>query len=163
MTKHFQESADMGADYGKVKKMEISIEKIAAIKKEQAVHAKENEALWQEHVRRIELSALAAGWHKDIGGEDGGMWHLGPLRVIASIGVENDGKAWLHVSCSFAKGLPEYEDMTAVKRVFIGKDRKAIQVFPAEKEHVNIAEVLHLYSCLEEDSLPDFTHGTGSI
>ena len=86
------------------------------------------------------------------------------LRVITSAAREADGKRWLHVSCSHADRIPEYEELKLVKEVFIGRDRKAIQVFASEKEHVNLNSfVLHLWCCLDGDPLPDFTRGTGSI
>jgi hypothetical protein len=92
-----------------------------------------------------------------------------PMSVIMSCCREDDGKLWLHVSASkrsidgTRQELPSWEDMATVKALFVGRDRKAIQVFPVEAEHVNLAEILHLWACLDGDGLPDFTHGTGSI
>lgn len=77
------------------------------------------------------------------------------LSVIS--GMENhDGKWWLHVSCAKQDSLPTWEDLKEVKQVFIGSDKKAIQVIPNEKEYVNIHPYcLHLFHC-DEDGLPDF-------
>lgn len=85
-----------------------------------------------------------------------------PLSVICTGNVESDGKRWLHVSCSRRNRLPSWEELRLVKDTFIGKDRKAISVLPCEGEYVNDHPfVLHLFSCLDGDGLPDFrTEGT---
>jgi hypothetical protein len=79
------------------------------------------------------------------------------LVVIVSARVEADGKRWMHVSCSRPNRLPTWDDLRRVKDVFIGKNRKAIQVMPPASEYVNIAKfALHLWCCLDGDGLPDF-------
>lgn len=87
------------------------------------------------------------------------------LLCIVSAALELDGRRWLHVSASRRNSLPTYKDLREIKQLFIGKDRLAIQIFPSERQHVNLhIYVLHLFCCLEGDCpLPDFTHGTGSI
>lgn len=84
--------------------------------------------------------------------------HIGmPLRVLCAARVEADGKRWMHVSCSRPNRLPSWEELKLVKDTFIGRERKAIQVLPPEAEHVNIHPyALHLFSCLDDDPLPDF-------
>jgi len=78
------------------------------------------------------------------------------LNVLFSY-FDMDGKPWLHVSMSRHKRIPSYEDMLAVKNIFVGNDRQAIQVFPRTEKHLNINEyVLHLWCGLEGDGLPDF-------
>jgi len=77
--------------------------------------------------------------------------------VIFSVGRHDDGKRWLHVSLVLQDGLPSYEDLCEVKRIFVGRKRQAIQVFPPAYKHVNIHErCLHLWCCLDGDGLPDF-------
>lgn len=79
------------------------------------------------------------------------------LRVIISWEEERDNRLWLHASLSRQSRVPSYQDMCDVKELFIGRKKKAIQVFPSEDEHVNIhPNVLHLWHCLTEDVLPDF-------
>ena len=87
------------------------------------------------------------------------------LLCIVSAALELDNRRWLHVSVSRRNSLPNYKEVKEVKKLFVGKDRLAIQIFPRENQHVNLhLYVLHLFACLEEDCpLPDFTHGTGSI
>jgi len=97
---------------------------------------------------------------------DGSAWankSLG-LIVIESVNKEQDGKLWKHVSLSRRSRLPSYEDMKLVKDKFIGEDKLAIQIFVPKSEHVNIHEYcLHLWCCLDENVLPDFTNGSGMI
>jgi hypothetical protein len=84
--------------------------------------------------------------------------------VIVSVFRELDNKMWIHASMSHPHRLPSYDELKYLKRHFVGTARKAIQVFPAESEHVNLhPNCLHLFSCIDEDPLPDFTHGTGMI
>lgn len=87
------------------------------------------------------------------------------LAVITSDPLPfGDGKLWGHVSCSRADRIPSYEDVATVKRLFVGRRRKAIQVFPSEDEHVNFhPHCLHLWWTPEDDGLPDFTMGMGFI
>jgi hypothetical protein len=85
---------------------------------------------------------------------------LDPLTVLISGQVESDGKRWLHVSCARSNRLPSWEDLKLVKETFIGKDKKAIQILPSESEYVNCNPYcLHLWHCVGEDGLPDFTVG----
>jgi hypothetical protein len=86
------------------------------------------------------------------------------LVVIQSVSKELDGKLWLHTSYSRKSKLPSYYDTQFIKKHFIGEDQKAIAVYPKKSEHVNIMPYcLHLWTCLDGDPLPDFTHGSGSI
>jgi hypothetical protein len=81
------------------------------------------------------------------------------LLVICSASRERDGKRWIHVSMSRHKRLPSYDDMCLVKNQFLGANRLAVQVFARAAHHVNInPHVLHLWSCLDGDPVPDFRH-----
>ncbi len=80
-----------------------------------------------------------------------------PLKVIISGRVEDDGRRWIHVSCSHRNRLPSWQTLREVKDTFIGKERKAIQVLPPQSEYVNLHNYgLHLWCCLDGDGLPDF-------
>jgi hypothetical protein len=83
------------------------------------------------------------------------------LSVIATM-ENHEGKYWLHVSCAYndkRRGIPSFETLKEVKNIFIGRHRKAIQILPSEKEYVNVhPRCLHLFTCSEDDGLPDFTH-----
>lgn len=109
---------------------------------------------------------LPPGWHVIQEGLDGRAWRNNKKRltVIASTAFEQDKREWLHISVVHDSRIPSYQDLCYVKRHFAGPERKCIQLFVPESEHVNIhPRCLHLFSCLDEDILPDFTWGTGSI
>jgi len=88
------------------------------------------------------------------------------VRVIINVSVEEDGRKWMHVSVSRASHCPSWEEMDAVKRIFIGDDRTAYQVHPPRAEHYSYTApegtlgprvVLHLWAPLEgELPLPNF-------
>lgn len=81
-------------------------------------------------------------------------------KVIVSCAKRPDdgNKRWLHVTVSHPHRMPTYKELTEVKRLFIGKDRKAIMVFPEQENHVNIHETcLHLWCCLDEWGIPEFS------
>ena len=81
---------------------------------------------------------------------------LDQLQVIETRGT-HDGHEWLHVSMSREGRIPSYEDMTQVKRIFVGDDRMAVQIFPAKERHINIHNYcLHLWCPLDYEPLPDF-------
>jgi hypothetical protein len=84
----------------------------------------------------------------------------GSLVVLITGSVEEDGKRWLHVSCSHAQWLPSWEELRMVKDQFIGKERKAIVVLPVAAEHVSHHPYcLHLWHCADADPLPNFLRG----
>jgi hypothetical protein len=109
---------------------------------------------------------LPPGWAKISSRNYHGVWRNNKknLAVIASFAQYGDGKFWLHLSISHRRRMPTYDELTYLKRHWIGDDRKAIMVLPEAKEHVNIhPRCLHLFCCLDGDPLPDFTMGSGSI
>ena len=67
-------------------------------------------------------------------------------------------RAWEH------NGLfPSYDDLTRIKRDFIGEDKKAVLVLPEKENHVNIHDYcLHLFYSAE-NPLPEFSAGMGTI
>lgn len=82
------------------------------------------------------------------------------LNVIMTVSAKNDlgdDRSWMHVSCSRANRVPDYEDLCEVKRIFVGQNRRALHIFPDEKYHVNIHPfTLHLWCAIEGDGLPEF-------
>lgn len=107
---------------------------------------------------------LPASWYVAQEGADGRAYMNGwGLSVIIGFSIELDGKLWAHFSVSHKKRLPSWDELKETKFIFLG-DLKAIQILPASKDYVNInPKVLHLFSCLEGDPLPDFTRGSGSL
>lgn len=97
---------------------------------------------------------------------DGSKWMNSKrkMSVIMSVTREFDGKLWAHMSIAHMRRMPTYEDLVYLKRHWAGDDKKCIMVMPSSSEHVNIhPNCLHLFCCLDDDPLPDFTHGSGSI
>ena len=106
------------------------------------------------------------GWKLNAKAHDGARWiHTRDNRiVIASYKRYSDGKLWLHVSLSRPNRVPSYDDLVYVKRHWIGDDRKAIMVLPSKDEHVNLHPyVLHLFTCIDGDPLPDFRTKDGIL
>lgn len=111
-------------------------------------------------------ATLPGGWEIVQTGEDGRSYanRAARMTVIVSGAVEADGHRWMHVSVGRPRQMPSYEDLAFIKRVFIGPERAAIQVFPRASEHVNIHPfVLHLWMPIDHYPLPDFTGGGRSI
>lgn len=83
------------------------------------------------------------------------------LRVIATIEDHYPDKStWLHVSFSYTNRLPSWQDLRSVKDLFIGRNRLAVQILPAEQDYVNIHKnTLHLYTRLDGDTLPGLAPG----
>lgn len=85
------------------------------------------------------------------------------LAVGLSCQIENDGRAYVHLSCSHRLRIPTWGELGKVKESFLG-DLEAYQVLPPRNRYVNIdPRVLNLYAPLNGPVLPDFTRGTGGI
>lgn len=112
---------------------------------------------WREFRPRV----LPPSWYpgEDCASGAGKIYHRADgLLVLASVRKESDGRVWAHVSCSYRDRLPSYADLVDVKAVLFGADRAAYQVFPRERDHVNIHPyVLHLWGALDgDDPIPAF-------
>ena len=86
------------------------------------------------------------------------------LRICIS-GHVQDGRQWLHLSCSFKSKMPTYLDLAQMKTLFVGPDLPAYMVFPRKKDHYNFHQhCLHLWAPLTgEDPLPEFLDLVGAI
>jgi hypothetical protein len=106
-------------------------------------------------------------WKQHTLGMDGlGRWTHGPrrLRMVHSIAIEQDGELWEHVSVSRDDGtMPSWEQTRDVFREVAGDAALGIIVVPPKAEHVDIAEVAHVWHCLSRRPIPDFARGGGSI
>ena len=102
------------------------------------------------------------GWHIVQPWGDGLMWErmIGErITVIEDITTKADGRRWLHVSVARpSRKMPSYDDLQVARKLFIGEHRECYQVFPTADRYVNIGNVLHLWSCLDqpEGVLPHF-------
>jgi len=80
------------------------------------------------------------------------------LIVIVSIGREQDGNLWRHVSFSRQKRMPTYSEIAEYKSLFIGNEKYALMVFPPQEKHVNLHKFcLHLWEPLDHYPLPEFS------
>jgi hypothetical protein len=99
-----------------------------------------------------------AGWRCRLEGNDGaGMWDCRrrSLRVIHSL-QRNEADIWAHISVSSRDGaLPGWYEVRNAQWLFYPDDPGIVIVAP-RAEHVNMAEVAHVWTCLTRPSAPDF-------
>lgn len=87
-------------------------------------------------------------------GIDGGCGNLylngikaEPMTVIWSW-----GEGWEHVSCSYRKRVPTWEEMCKVKEIFFYPEEVAVQFHPRKSEYVNLhPNCLHLWRKVGQD------------
>jgi hypothetical protein len=93
-------------------------------------------------------------------GEDGAAYQhrSRPMTMIWSVGREDDGRLWQHMSVSHRDRTPTWEELVAVKEWLMGTDTYAYQVAPPRGVCVNLhPNVLHLFRCLDGPVLPEFS------
>jgi hypothetical protein len=152
--------------------MAIDLEKLNRVQQERGTKLPEHKAraILNNILPRIE----AYGWTRLRRMRNGDEIHgSGAMFVndqrkrsfIASVGVEDDGKIWLHGSLATQTGeLPTWQEFVEAKEYFAGAESYAVQVIPPRASYVNIhPTALHFFICLDKNPLPDFTSGTGSI
>jgi hypothetical protein len=84
--------------------------------------------------------------------------------MIHSLGIEEDGEPWEHISLSRSDGeLPSWAQVRDVFHEVAGREALGIIVVPPKSEHVNLAEVAHVFRCLTKRPIPDFTRGQKTI
>lgn len=116
-----------------------------------------------EHTLQIRRKVLPAGWRvfQEMGNCT--VYLGGSLRVFVEVELQ-ERNAWIHLSVSRRDRIPSYMELCEVKALFIGPERKAIQVFPRQSEHYNFhPNCLHLWSPIDSDPLPDFRNPTGQL
>jgi hypothetical protein len=106
------------------------------------------------------LRLTHAGWRcRTPGNEDGaGMWDHSRrrLRIIHSIAREPDGQVWAHMSISHeSDALPGWYEVRDAHRLLYPNNTGHVLIVP-EAEHVNEANVMHVWTCLTKTVLPDF-------
>lgn len=106
-------------------------------------------------------------WRLVTPGADGlGAWEhrARGLGLIHSVSFERDGLMWEHISVSrFDDSMPSWEQVRDTFREVAGDTALGIIVVPPKSEHVNLAEVAHVWHCLSKRPIPDFTRGGRSI
>jgi hypothetical protein len=101
-----------------------------------------------------------AGWKQAVPGRAGlGGWGdpRTMLRMIHSMLREDDGSLWAHASFSLHGGdrVPEWY-LLRDAHWLLYPDVPAVQVVAPRSQHVNIAEVAHLWTRLDAPAVPDF-------
>ena len=89
-----------------------------------------------------------------------------PGRVLVQVnGRELDGEIWAHVSMSRRDGhMPAWRQMRDTWWECMGENTQGLIVVAPKSEHVDIAEVAHVWGCLTKPHpIPDFSHGLGTI
>ena len=102
---------------------------------------------------------MPPAWQCVLKGADGARYEHARTgqAVILSVCREADGRRWVHLSTSFARRLPTWEELRATKNLFLGREVTALQVLPRESEYVNVHPyTLHLWVCTDGDATPDF-------
>ena len=130
-----------------------------------------NERIVFAERERLQELKLPPGWEVHEYAKEGARWvkkKNGNIIqiVIASCALEADGQAWTHLSISNNKRsvMPTSADLVYLKRHWLGDDRKAVMVLPEAKHHVNmVRNVLHLFSCVSADPLPEFSRMYGIL
>lgn len=85
------------------------------------------------------------------------------LRLIHSIAREDDGEVWAHVSLSRRDRIMPTWEQTRDAWWAVYDQTPGVVVVAPRTEHVNIAEVAHVWGCLTRRTVPDFSHGLGTI
>lgn len=81
-------------------------------------------------------------------GADGGMGmiYLNGIKANPAAVVWSNGEGWEHVSVSFPRRTPTWEEMCKVKDLFWNEDETVVQFHPKKSEYVNIHPYcLHLW------------------
>lgn len=117
------------------------------------------------------LPEVLPSWWRPVEARPDGMRYDAPSRSLHAIcSVQrviletHCPRIWVHLSLSHPKRLPTWTELVDAKELFIGLERAAYQVVPPRSQYVNLHPYcLHLWSCLDEDPMPDFSMGSGSL
>lgn len=75
-----------------------------------------------------------------------------PLRVIVSTAQVPGSGGWDHVSVSLPNRCPTWDEMDFIKRLFFAPHEVAIQLHPAESDHIsNHKYCLHIWGNVEKE------------
>lgn len=113
-------------------------------------------------VPRLQLG----GWTCRTLGADGlGCWdhRRRNLRLIHSIARADDGEVWAHVSVSRRDRVMPTWGQTRDAWWLIYDQVPGVIVVAPPQEHVDIAEVSHVWGCLTRRVVPDLSYGMGTI
>lgn len=81
-------------------------------------------------------------------GYDGGCGHvyLNGIKKEPATVVWSFGEGWDHVSVSYRKRVPTWEEMCKIKDIFFEEEETVVQFHPKKSEYKNLCETcLHLW------------------
>lgn len=74
------------------------------------------------------------------------------MVVLRSYSKSSDGSDWIHVSVSYKNKTPSWEEMAAVKNLFLGPEVEAYQVMPKREDYVNVHRYcLHIWMPVDQN------------
>lgn len=83
--------------------------------------------------------------------------HTSGLIAMLTAAHERDGHTWKHLSVSGKGRLPTWRELSSCKKIFLGPQALAVQVFVPQDEHVNdMPHCLHLWQRIGSRPTPDF-------
>jgi hypothetical protein len=109
---------------------------------------------------------VPASWMERWCSVPGGLAYVDMGKQLSLIitGEEHDGRRWIHMSMASPSRLPTWAELVDAKEVFLGRETTAVQVIPPRSKYINLHNFcLHLYMCIDEFPLPDFTRGTKEL
>lgn len=114
-----------------------------------------------DDIAQMHLPGIPKNWEVIKDHPCGWMIRRIELTVMASVAMYGEElDLYLHLSFSRQRRDPTYQDMALVRKLFVKPDQKALMIFPALTDHVNIhAHCLHFYVPIDTDPLPEFSTG----
>lgn len=114
---------------------------------------------WQADLPWQRVRLQGAGWRHVVDsyfGAGGWVHQRSRMKLIHSISREPDGNIWSHMSLSLPNDqLPGWPALRDTHRLLY-PDLVGVQVVAPEDNHVNLAEVAHIWTCLTSSVIPDF-------
>lgn len=115
---------------------------------------------WRADLPGQQRRLRRAGFRTAFEGTDGAGGWMHPrtrLKLLHSVNRETDGHLWGHLSLSYyqSDALAGWEEMRDANRLLY-PELTGVQVIVPSAEHVNIGEVLHVWTCLSASLIPDF-------
>jgi hypothetical protein len=118
------------------------------------------QARWRADLPGQRQRLRQAGYRQAFEGSDGAGGWTHPrtrLKLLHSVMREDDGQLWGHLSLSYyqSDALAGWAEVRDANRLLY-PDLTGVQVIAPEDKHVNIGEVLHVWTCLTATPIPDF-------
>lgn len=83
------------------------------------------------------------------------------LSVIAAITSEKDEKKWLHLAVHHPRHKPTWEELEEVHSLFARGRQMFFSVPEFKRYTLQSVNAVNMWTCLDGEPLPDFSHGKG--